>query len=96
VAEDTRADDLLRYVRENAASLRQHENCDPVDVAVSARALVNVLEALERHITEGGELPRAWRPYQCSQAPHPGIEFYGLTGGCAECGYRPGLEARDV
>jgi hypothetical protein len=29
------------------------------------------------------------QPGGCSQAPHPGVEFYGPTGGCAECGYRP-------
>lgn len=28
-------------------------------------------------------------PYRCSQEPHPGVEFYGQDGGCAECGYRP-------
>lgn len=27
--------------------------------------------------------------YQCSQEPHPGTEFYGPGGGCAECGFRP-------
>lgn len=29
------------------------------------------------------------QPYRCSQEPHPGAEFYGEAGGCAECGYRP-------
>lgn len=31
--------------------------------------------------------PRAG--YVCSQDPHPGAEFYGPGGGCAECGHKP-------
>jgi hypothetical protein len=36
------------------------------------------------------------KPYVCSQEPHPGVEFYGTDGGCAECDYRPATKPREV
>jgi hypothetical protein len=42
------------------------------------------------------ELADKPKPYVCSQEPHPGVEFYGTDGGCAECDYRPATNARPV
>jgi hypothetical protein len=36
------------------------------------------------------------KPYVCSQEPHPGVEFYGTDGGCAECDYRPATKPRST
>lgn len=59
---------------------------DPDDV-------VSVASEAVRALIVTGMLPtEAPEPYQCSQEPHPGVEFYG-EGGCAECGYRPSVAA---
>lgn len=52
---------------------------------------VNVPEGTAPHrAVLGTPVPRVELVgYRCSQEPHPGVEFYGNGGGCAECGFKP-------
>jgi hypothetical protein len=78
-AQPTRADIL----REAAGYVFSFETDERVGMQAA--------DFIGRRLLELADKPK---PYVCSQEPHPGVEFYGTDGGCAECDYRPATKPR--